>query len=70
MPFETYENRSNPHVTIHVEGCTQLRKRGGEHQHSQGAYHSHATYQAAAAYAESTGLPLVRCSFCTPQSHG
>ena len=31
MAFVTYENRRNPHVTIHLEGCTQIRKRGGEH---------------------------------------
>ena len=35
MAFVTYENRRNPHVTIHAEGCSQIRKRGGEHAHGE-----------------------------------
>ena len=66
MPFETYENSHNPHVEVHVSGCRQLRKHGGEHKHGQGGYAAHATYEAARAYAAATGLPVRDCPFCTP----
>src|SRR3954469_19476127 len=33
--YETYENTTNRHVTIHRVGCSQLRKRGGVHRHGQ-----------------------------------
>jgi len=36
MSYVTYENRNNPHVTIHRDGCSQIAKRGGEHQYGQG----------------------------------
>ena len=65
MGYETYENHNNPHVAIHKEGCSQLRKRGGEHQpSSKGEYHKFATIEEARAYAKSTGLPIKECSFC------
>jgi len=64
--FETYENRSNPHVTIHKVGCSQLRKRGGVHQHGQGNYKAHATLSEADRYARSTGLPVKFCGYCAP----
>jgi hypothetical protein len=66
MAFVTYENRRNPHVTIHVEGCSQIRKRGGEHAHGQGEYHEHVTFSEAQLYARQTGLPVIECSFCNP----
>jgi hypothetical protein len=66
MAFVTYENRRNPHVTIHVEVCTQIRKRGGEHAHGQGEYHSHATFPDAQQHAQQTSLPVIECSFCKP----
>jgi hypothetical protein len=66
MAFVTCENRRNPHVTIHVEGCSQSRKRGGEHAHGQGEYHNHATFPDAQGYAQQTGLPKIECSFCKP----
>jgi hypothetical protein len=69
MPFVTYENTHNPHVTIHVDGCGQVRKRGGQHVHDQGRYYDHPSYNAARAHAEGTGLPLRDCSFCTPRAH-
>ena len=65
MAFVTYENRRNPHVTIHVEGCSQIRKRGGEHAHGQGEYHDHAT----SPDAQQTELPGIECSFCKPADH-
>lgn len=69
-PFVTYENRLDPHVAIHLSSCAQLRKRGGQHRHDQGRYVEHADYASAEAYAASTGLPVVNCSFCTPRSRG
>lgn len=66
MVFVTYENRRNPHVTIHAEGCSQIRKRGGEHADGQGEYHNHETLTDARAYAQQTALPVIECSFCKP----
>ena len=66
MPFVTYENYRNPHVTIHISGCTQIGKRGGKHKAGQGKYEHHASSAAAEHYALGTGLDLVRCSFCKP----
>jgi len=66
MSFVTYENRFEPHVTIHVDGCNQIAKRGGEHTYGQGKYENHATYGEAAEYATNTGLPIRYCSFCKP----
>jgi hypothetical protein len=68
LPFVTYENRRNPHVTIHRAECGQPRKRGGRHRYGQGGYHEHTTYSAAREYADSTGLPLIICSYCNPGS--
>jgi hypothetical protein len=61
--YTTYENRRNPHITIHSEECTQIEKNGGV---GEGEYHSHATLAEAEAYANATGLPVIRCSFCRP----
>ena len=66
MAFTTYTNRANPHVTIHCDGCNQIKKRGGEHKHEQGEYRQHATYNDARHYAEDTGLKIIDCSFCGP----
>jgi hypothetical protein len=66
MAFTTYENRANPHVTVHKDGCSQIKKRGGEHQHGQGEYHFHASYEDAHRYAAATDLPVRDCSFCKP----
>jgi len=30
MEYITYENRNNPHITIHKENCNQIAKNGGE----------------------------------------
>jgi hypothetical protein len=68
MAFVTYENRPNPHVTIHASGCNQIRKRGGHHKYNQGGYRDHATYGEAEAYASSIGLPVIKCSYCNPQT--
>lgn len=67
--FETYENRSNPHVTVHRVGCSQLRKRGGVHRHGQGSYKAHATFAKAEHYAKQTGLPIRMCGYCRPEEH-
>lgn len=69
MSFITYENRRNPHVTIHREGCKQIAKNGGTHKYGQGAYHVHLTLPEADAHAQTTGLPVRHCSFCVPQSN-
>jgi hypothetical protein len=66
MNFITYENKNNPHVTIHCAGCNQIAKRGGRHTTGKGKYEDHNTYQDAKQYAGSTGLPVINCSFCTP----
>jgi hypothetical protein len=66
--FTTYENRTNPHVTIHASDCGQLRKHGGEHKHNQGAYREHATFSAAKTYADRASLKIVLCSFCKPET--
>jgi len=66
--FVTYENRHNPPVTIHLDGCGQIGKRGGEHKHNQGEYKSHGTLPQAIAYANTTGLPVIHCSYCKPSS--
>lgn len=61
--FVTYENRANPHVTIHRDGCGQIRKRGGVHKYGQGEYKNHGTLSLAIAYANTTGLPVIDCLF-------
>jgi hypothetical protein len=63
MGYTTYENRTNPHITIHVDGCNQIRKNGGV---GIGDYCHHNTLAEAEAYAETTGLPVIHCSFCNP----
>lgn len=65
--FVTYENRNNPHVTIHCPVCSHLRKHGGVHQeNSRGKYENHKTYADAKKYAEETELPVIICSRCNP----
>lgn len=39
MGFTTFENRHNPHVTIHRDGCGQIAKRGGEASDGQVHYY-------------------------------
>ncbi len=63
MSFTTYENKRNPHITIHRDGCWQIKKRGGQ---GEGHYEYHRTYSDAKAYAKTTGLPIIDCSFCKP----
>jgi len=65
--FVTYENDRDPHVTIHRAGCSQIRKRGGEHKYSQGAYNEHDSFREAECYANSTRLRVVWCSYCDPK---
>jgi hypothetical protein len=64
--FVTYENTSNPHVTIHLSRCSQIRKRGGEDKHGRGTYKDHETLEQARSYADTTGLPVRECSYCKP----
>ena len=66
MAYTTYENVANPHVTIHIDGCGQIKKRGGEHKFNQGGYRYHDDYREALLYARGTGLPVKNCSFCNP----
>lgn len=65
MGYTTYENRNNPHVTIHRDGCGQLGKNGGSGPPGSG-YLSHGTLADARAYAATTGLPVRECAFCKP----
>jgi hypothetical protein len=65
--FVTYENYRDPHVTIHRAGCSQIKKRGGEHKHRQGGYKEHDSFRQAEEYANSTGMQVKRCSFCDPE---
>jgi hypothetical protein len=67
MGFTTYKNTANPHVTIHLEGCNQIKKHGGQHRYGQGSYEYHETYADAKAFARSTRLPVRDCSFCKPR---
>ncbi len=67
MGYTTYENTHNPHITIHRDGCRQIKKRGGVHQHKQGKYEYHDTFAIGITYAETTGLPLIICSYCNPE---
>ena len=66
MQFTTYENRRNPHCTIHKSTCNQIRKRGGEHVAGQGEYHEHETFAEAQSHAKQTGLTVIECSFGKP----
>ncbi len=66
MTYVTYENRANPHTTIHLEGCSQIAKHGGKHRYNQGHYRSHVTYRLAEKYAQKSGLPWKCCFFCNP----
>ena len=66
--FVTYENRSNPHVTVHRSDCRQIAKHGGVHRHGQGDYRDHPSFVEVDAYARSTRLPLRYCSFCRPNA--
>jgi hypothetical protein len=63
MGYTTYKNRTNPHITIHVDGCNHLRKHGGV---GIGEYHHHNTLAEAEMYAETTGLPVKHCPTCNP----
>ena len=63
MGYTTYENRNNPHITIHKDGCNQIGKRGGV---GLGEYKHHKTLQSARYYANGTRLPVKECSFCKP----
>jgi len=63
MEYITYENRNNPHITIHENTCNQIGKRGGV---GRGVYKKHNTFQSAKKYSESTGLTIKICSFCNP----
>jgi hypothetical protein len=63
MPYTTYENARNPHITIHRDGCTQIRRNGGV---GEGEYNMHETLADAETYAEASGLPVRKCYFCRP----
>jgi len=65
MPYVTYENYPNSHVTIHRAGCREIRKGGGTDP-ERGEYQSHATYAEAKAHAQTTGRPIIDCSKCKP----
>lgn len=62
--FITYENRRNPHITIHKVGCTQIEKNGGT---GEGEYKKFELLKDAEIYAESTNLEIKHCFFCNPK---
>ena len=66
MGYTTYENTANPHVTIHKDGCNQIRKHGGRHKYGNGQYVHHEEFESASRYAVETQLPIKNCSFCKP----
>jgi len=66
MGFTIYMNVANPHVTIHRDGCFQIKKRGGVHKYGQGGYYHYLTFKEARENAEKTNLPIRECSFCKP----
>jgi hypothetical protein len=61
MEYTTYENRRNNQITIHMNNCDQIKKKGGV---GEGTYHNHETLEDAIAYANWTGLRVRHCSFC------
>jgi hypothetical protein len=64
--YITYENHSNPHVTIHINDgkCGQIKKKGGGPT-GGGKYTEHRTLKDAYNYAYGTGLPVINeCRFC------
>ena len=63
MNYVTYENRNNPHITIHRKGCNHIKKNGGI---GRGRYEYHDTLESACDYASNTSLPVRKCSFCKP----
>ena len=63
MSYTTYENRTNPHITIHRAVCNHIKKNGGT---GRGEYNYHNSLPDAEAYAKSTGLPVKKCYFCSP----
>jgi hypothetical protein len=63
MAYTTYENRVNPHITIHVDTCNQIKKHGGV---GIGEYRYHNTLDEAKIYAMNTTLKIIECSFCKP----
>ena len=63
--FVTYENKRNPHITIHKNGCNQIGKNGGA---GEGKYTGFADYMSAEKYATTTELPKIDCSFCNPHN--
>lgn len=65
MGYTTYENRHNPHITIHKDSCNQIAKNGGQ---GIGEYHEHKGLSDARKYAENTGLKIIECSFCNPNN--
>ena len=64
MKYVTYENRNEPHVTIHKVGCNQIAKNGGE---GRGSYACFENYADARKFAKTTNLEIKDCSFCNPK---
>ncbi len=63
----TFQNK-NKYIAIHIKNCNQLKKHGGKPLlQSKCKYVEHLTFQKANQYAQSIGIPIINCSFCTPQ---
>ncbi len=73
MPYIVYFNKRNPRVRVrvHVDGCNQPFKNGGEHKYDQGGYQKFSTYADALEFARSKGASINNssvgpCFFCKP----
>lgn len=68
MEYVIYTNRNDSHSTIHIKGCFQIKKRGGEHKYNQGDYFECSTIEEAEEYCkekepENKG-EIIHCSSC------
>lgn len=67
MKYITYENRNNPHISIHKIGCSQILKNGGNNISGRDGYCAFDTIEKAELYAEATKLELKYCKTCNPK---
>lgn len=68
MKYVVYTNKNNPHSTIHIKGCVEIKKRGGEHKYNQGDYFECNTLEDAEEYCEQREQDnknnIIHCSNC------
>lgn len=71
FPFITYQNKHNPHITIHKFECEKVAQHGGIPSKPFQEYTLFMSYKSAEIYAEavkstSPSLEIKICSFCNP----